>query len=98
MLSSKDKILDISVNLARVSEWILSDSKSGRVDQFLKETKYSLQSIDSEQVPPDFKPTLKSFRQEFKKLLKDKRTEKKEEWAEIALTWANILQHRSSLL
>jgi len=96
----KDKILDISVNLARVSDWILSENeaKKKRVTQFLYQTKEILTGIDKNEVSSNFQPTLLSFQKEFKKLLSEKDQKNKYDWAETALTWANILQHRSKLI
>lgn len=98
-ISSGDKILDISVNLARVSDWVISEngSKKRRVDQFLKETELFVASIHASDVSDKFRPTLLLFRKEFKKLLRDRNQADREDWAERALTWANILQHRAKL-
>ena len=98
-LSNQDKILDISVNLARVSDWILSDnrSKQKRVHQFLQETEEYLLSIKRSDVSICFQPTLAEFKMEFAKLLHEKDLLNKYDWAEKALTWANILQHRAKL-
>lgn len=96
-LTTQDKILDISVNLARVSEWILSENKKNRVDQFLKESQKYLSSISKGSVSKRFLPTLALFKKEFKKLVVDRNKADKEEWAERVLTWANILQHRARL-
>lgn len=99
MVSNKDKILDISVNLARVSDWIFSEnpSKQKRVDQFLQETKTFLVDLSKRRVSPRFEPTLIQFKKEFEELLKNRNRIRKNEWAERALTWANILQHRAKL-
>lgn len=99
MISNKDRILDISVNLARVSDWILSDSPSKKnlIDRFLEETKTFVISLSTTTVSSRFQPTFTQFKTEFKGLLKDRNQLKKEEWAERALTWANILQHRAKL-
>lgn len=94
-LSNKDKILDISVNLARVSEWVFSEKKQKRVDQFLEEIKEYLQTMSASHVSPEFKPTFIKFSKELEKLLESRYQKDKEEWAERALTWANILQHRA---
>lgn len=96
-MTNKDKILDISVNLARVSDWILSENKEKqkRVDQFLKETHEILSSINQSEINDSFKSTFSAFNNEFEKLLTGKGKIKRDEWAETALTWANILQHRS---
>ena len=97
MILNKDKVMDISVNLARVSDWIFSDNKRQRVDQFLGETEQFVADLSKENLSERFKPTFKQFKKEFKKLMDDRLTEDKEEWAERALTWANILQHRAKL-
>ncbi len=92
-MTNIDRVLDISVNLARVSDWIFSESqhKQNRVDQFLDETKILLISLSRVSVSPRFEQTLAQFKIEFAKLLKDKNKTKREEWAERALTWANII-------
>lgn len=98
-LSPKEKILDISVNLARVSDWILSDSaqKQRRVDQFLQETKLYILSLLHDNVSIRFQKTRERFYKEFDELLRDRNQNDRYEWAERALTWANILQHRAKL-
>lgn len=98
-LSPKDKILDISVNLARVSDWILYESpqKQRRVNQFLQEIENYAISLFHDDVSVRFQKTRKQFLEEFKKLLKDRDQKDKYDWAERALTWANILQHRAKL-
>lgn len=99
-MTNKDKILDISVNLARVSDWVFSENeqKQRRVDQFLEQTDEILSSIKKNGVNPSFRPTLLNFQRDFKKLLEEKGKLAKYDWAEIALTWANILQHRSKFI
>lgn len=99
MINKKDKILDISVNLARVSDWALSESpqKQRRVDQFLQETKEFIKEISLTNISSRFRPTFVSFQTEFRKLLHDRHQSDKMDWAERALTWANILQHRAKL-
>lgn len=98
-LSIRDTILNISVNLARISDWVLSEngSKNRRVDQFLKETELFVASIHTSDVSGKFIPTLLLFRKEFKKLLQERNAIDTYDWAERALTWANILQHRAKL-
>lgn len=97
MDSNKNIILNISVNLARVSDWILSDNKQRRVDQFLDETKEFLLALPIKRVSKRFQPTLLRFQKEFKELLLERNSADKKDWAEKALTWANILQHRAKL-
>lgn len=97
MDSNKDIILNISVNLARVSDWILSEKKQRRVDQFLEETKEFLLMLPVGGVSKRFQSTLLRFQKEFKQLLLERNSADKKDWAERALTWANILQHRAKL-
>ncbi len=97
MISSKDKILDISVNLARVSDWILNERKQKLIDQFLKETQRFVSELSNEHVSTRFRPTLDIFKNELERLLRDRNTNDRQDWAERALTWANILQHRAKL-
>ena len=96
-LSPEDIILDISVNLARVSDWILSENKQRRIDQFLEETREFLLLLPAEKVSERFAPTLLRFRRDFELLQLERTTADKKDWAERALTWANILQHRAKL-
>lgn len=98
-ISNREKILDISVNLARISDWVISENlqKKKRVSQFLLETKEFILSININDVSSKFKPTWIKFSDEFGKLLQDIDSEDKIDWAEKALTWANILQHRAKL-
>ena len=97
MTNTTNKILDISVNLARVSDWILSESnqKQARVDQFLEETDQFIAEVAN--VSDSFKPTFERFKKEFNQLLKDRNNPNRYDWAEKALTWANILSHRAKL-
>lgn len=96
-LTLQEKILDISVNLARVSDWILSESasKQRRVDQFLEETEKYVATISRSDVSIRFQRTLQRFEAEFEQLVKGRNQLDKYDWAERALTWANILQHRA---
>ncbi|MBI2443203.1 MAG: hypothetical protein HYV40_04845 [Candidatus Levybacteria bacterium] len=92
--------MDISVNLARVSDWITKENgkRISRIDQFLEEIQEYLGTMEERDFSTRFRPTLKRFKQEFLLLLKDREQRDKDEWAERALTWANILQHRATLL
>lgn len=93
-MKAEDLVLNIAVNLGRLSRWS-SEGRSERIKQFLKETENYLNQLESEKVSNKFRPTLNRFKQELV-------TFKKEpfltyDWAEKALTWANILQHRAKL-
>lgn len=94
------QILNISVNMARLSEWI-ADSYIGHkslVDIFINQTENYLVDLSDQNISESFKPTLIRFQIEFEKLRAEIENEKnKLYWAEKALTWANILQHRAKL-
>ena len=94
------QILNISVNMARLSEWIADSYASHRslISIFIKQTESYLNDLSDQNISERFKPTLTRFQMEFKKLRIEIEDEKnKLYWAERALTWANILQHRSKL-
>ena len=98
-ISNEQLVLDISVNLARVSDWILDpqEIKQKRVDQFLQQTESYLNDLSKNDISDHFKPTLDRFRAEFENLLMTRDSGNTYDWAERALTWANILQHRAKL-
>lgn len=94
------QILNIAVNMARVSEWV-ADSNARRkalIDIFIKQTANYLNDLSDQNIAEGFKPTLKRFRMEFEKLKSGIASGgDRLYWAEQALTWANILQHRAKL-
>ncbi|MDO8573883.1 MAG: hypothetical protein Q7R77_03985 [Candidatus Daviesbacteria bacterium] len=95
------QVLNISVNMARLSEWIADSYASHKplIDIFMKQTENYLNDLSNQNVSESFKPTLTRFRMEFEKLREEIEDEKnKLYWAEKALTWANILQHRAKLV
>ena len=65
-LSNKDKVMDISVNLARVSDWRMQEDlqRMRRIDQFLEEIKEYLATMDEVDFSVRFQPTLKKFKEE----------------------------------
>lgn len=94
------QILNISVNMARLSEWVEDSyiSHKSLIDIFIGQTENYLNDLSNQNVSEEFKTTLKRFRMEFGKLKNEVEDEKvKLYWAERALTWANILQHRAKL-
>lgn len=94
------QILNISVNMARLSEWIADSyiSHKSLIDIFIQQTESYLNDLLGQNISDDFEPTLIRFRMEFEKLKKAVKNEKEKlYWAERALTWANILQHRAKL-
>lgn len=94
------QVLNISVNVARLSEWIADSyiSRKPLIDIFIEQTENYLNDLSGQNISEGFKPTLKSFQIEFEKLKAGIEDEKdKLYWAERTLTWANILQHRAKL-
>lgn len=94
------QILNISVNMARLSEWIADSyiSHKSLVDIFIQQTENYLKDLQDQNIQEDLKPTLVRFQMEFKKLKAEIENEQEKlYWAERALTWANILQHRAKL-
>lgn len=94
------QILNISVNMARIAYWTADSLESKRqlIIRFIDQTSSYTSDLEKQNIPERFKPTLKKFKKEFAKLKYEEITEQnKLQWAEKALTWANILQHRSKL-
>ena len=93
-MNAQELTLNIAVNLGRLSRWAM-EGKVQRVNQFLEETENYLKQLEQSPKSSQFTPTFKKFKQRFYTL----RTNPKlnQEWAEDALTWANILSHRAKL-
>ena len=108
-LPLQTQVLNISVNLARVGNWVyqLQDFKDnpkvyqGRLEligKINKQTNSYLNDLYSQDISDIFKPTLEKCKKEFDELSKKNlATTNLLYWAEKALTWANILQHRAKL-
>lgn len=94
-----DRILDISVNLARVANWAADsyEQKQHLIKFFLDQTEDYLKEVGQSKTSKEFKPVLLKFAQEFEKLKSQEIKKDKYSWAEKALTWANILTHRAKL-
>ncbi len=93
-MNAQDLILNIAVNFGRLSRFS-QEGRKKRIKQFLDQTQQYLNQLDNIQVSDRFKPTLDRFKQELALLKKEPVTTY--DWAEKALTWANILQHRAKL-
>lgn len=94
------QVLNISVNFSRLSQWVYEgyDKRPVLIDKFLEQTENFLRDLDKQNISEGFKSTLERVKKEFGDLKKQTITEKnKLVWAEKALTWANILQHRAKL-
>ncbi|MBI4040007.1 hypothetical protein HY389_01480 [Candidatus Daviesbacteria bacterium] len=97
----RHQILNISVNLARVSEFAMQPQNLREVliSKFLDQTEDYLDEIKKADISADLQDTLNVFEKDFKILKKQQINDKNYyQWAEKALTWANILEHRSSLV
>lgn len=93
-MNAKDLVLNIAVNFGRLSRFS-QEGRAERIKQFLEDTDYYLKELERVQVNDKFKPTLERFKIDLAQLKSsDSATP---EWAEQALTWANILQHRAKL-
>lgn len=93
-MNAKDLTLNIAVNLGRLSKWAV-EKKESRLNQFLSETEEYLNQLETAPKKSRFIPTLRSFKSKFRKLKSN--VQLNDEWAEEALTWANILTHRAKL-
>jgi len=94
-MTAKDLTLNIAVNMGRLCRFA-SEKRTSRVAQFLVETDGFLQKLEKAEKSKQFMPTYEHFKQDFNILKNDVRLDDK--WAEVALTWANILTHRAKLL
>ena len=93
-MTTQDLVLNIAVNLGRLSRWAV-EGKTERINQFLKDTDYYFQELENSPKNDRFLPTFHRFKQTFNQLKKEQSYDKY--WAEDALTWANILSHRTQL-
>ena len=93
-MDARELTLNIAVNLGRLSRWAM-EGRRGPMDQFLAETERYLNDLGSAQKSARFLPTYQWFKKDFERLRNDVRMDG--DWAEAALTWANILTHRAKL-
>lgn len=101
-MDQKAKILDIAMNLNRIGNWAADDfnKKRKRIDTFLDQTSGYIDSLDKDSFEGKFKKTLDKFLAEYSKLERSAKEGPKDtlSWAETAMTWGNILTHRSRLI
>lgn len=102
MVNTKQKILDIAMNLTRIGNWAADgfDTKQKRIETFLNQTDTYVCALSSIQFPSRFTPTINAFIPAFKRLSIEGKTKPTnvDVWAEKMMTWGNILTHRASLL
>lgn len=93
-MTNKDLILNIAVNMGRLCRFGM-EKRGDRIKQFISDTQDYLDQVVEDSLNLRFSRTFKSFKNDFFELKND--TNYNEIWAERALTWANILQHRAKL-
>jgi hypothetical protein len=94
-MSTKDLILNISVNMGRMCRLAI-EGKPKRVNTFIEDTEVYLKDLMSRDLDPKIEGTVNKFWGVFLVLKTAQHYD--EVWAEHAMTWANILQHRSNNL
>lgn len=93
-MTAQEITLNIAVNLGRLGRWV-DEGKTSRTKPFLEETEDYLMQLETANKSQKFEKTLESFKISFQDLKDNSNYDKN--WAEEALTWANILQHRAKL-
>jgi len=93
-VNTQELTLNIAVNLGRIGR-LACEGRRNRVHQFLEETQEYIRELERAPKSPRFEMTFNSFREAFIELKNDVRLDSV--WAEMILTWANILTHRARL-
>ena len=93
-------VMDISQNLARIGNWTADsfDEKKSLIERFLNQTSEYVENLSVRKIPKDLENVFLRFKKEFVDFKIEEFAKNKDEWAEKALTWANILQHRANRL
>lgn len=94
-MKADEIVLNIAVNLARLSRWA-GEGKVSRIGQFVAETDNYIKLLDGVERSERFEKTYKLFKTSFESLKGDIKVD--DVWAEEALTWSNILTHRARLV
>lgn len=101
-MNKKATVLDIAMNLNRIANWAVDDygRKKKRINFFLEETSQQIKSLESFNFDSLFKKTWRHFLKEYLRLEKEGEKEPKDKlyWAEMMMTWGNILTHRAQLI
>lgn len=93
-MTATEATLNIAVNLGRLSRWA-NEGKTTRISQFLTDTDQYLDILHQEPKSKKFIPTYEKFLQIYKHLKNT--TIYDYDWADTALTWASILEHRAKI-
>jgi len=93
-MTAQEATLNIAVNLGRLSHFA-TEGKTARVQTFLDDTQQYVDILKQEPKKEKFLPTYQQFLQAYHEL----RTMNNYnyDWADKALTWASILEHRAKL-
>ena len=97
-ISARERIMDISLNLARVGNWTADsyDDKKNLIARLISQTDGYIKEVSQKNLNKDLTDVFEKFKKEFNNLKSEKvKDSNKHWWAERALTWANILQHRA---
>lgn len=101
-MKTKDKVLDIAMNLNRIGNWGADGyhMKQKRILIFLDQTTNILNTLNKAKLQDPFKKTFNRFLREFRRLEQEGKKGPKDElyWAEQMMTWGNILTHRAKLI
>ena len=102
MVTTKQQILDIAMNLNRMGNWAADgyETKQKRIKLFLDQTNGYIETINLATLPKQFAPTMRSFVLQYSSLIHEGKSKPPDidVWAEKMMTWGNILTHRASLL
>jgi hypothetical protein len=93
-MNAQELTLNIAVNLGRLGRWAC-EGRLNRLNQFLEETEGYILQLEKAPKSLRFQRTFDIFRENFNKLKSN--TQVDLVWAEMILTWANILTHRARL-
>ncbi|MDP2671780.1 MAG: hypothetical protein Q8P13_04985 [bacterium] len=93
-MTAQEITLNIAVNLGRLGRWA-DEGKTARIPAFISETQDYLIELENVKKNSRFEKTIQDFKSAFNEL--KSKSSYDEVWAEEALTWANILQHRAKL-
>ena len=93
-MDARELSLNIAVNLGRIGRWAC-EGRRNLIARFLEETEGYVRQLEQAPKSPRFQKTFDIFRETFTGLKRDMRMDS--EWAEMMLTWADILAHRAQL-
>jgi hypothetical protein len=93
-MTAQEATLNIAVNLGRLSRFA-SEGKTARVKMFLDDTQQYIDILQQEPKQDKFLPTYKRFTHIYHGLRTTNNYDY--DWADTALTWASILEHRAKL-